>query len=58
MSDFVDRQAVPISELKNLRNQMNVIKTLTRHEQHILWTCVCMLDDLIESYEKQKESKG
>lgn len=46
-------QAVPISELKNLRNQMNVIKTLTRHEQHILWTCVCMIDNVIESYEEE-----
>lgn len=54
MSDFVDRQAVPISELKNLRNQMNAIKTLTRHEQHILWTCVCMIDDVIESYEEER----
>ena len=49
-------QAVPISELKNLRKEMDFVIAKSREEENVLWTCLCMLDIVIESYEDQKES--
>lgn len=47
-------QAVPISELKNLREEMgNITDIKTYHERNLIWTCLCMLDNLIESYEEE-----
>ena len=41
---------VPVEEITRLRNEMATCKTDTNGEKHILLTCVCMLDDLLESY--------
>lgn len=54
MSDFVDRQAVPILELKHLRDEMDKILTNTTAEQNVKWTCIAMIDDLIEEYDGDK----
>lgn len=47
-------QAVPILELKSLRNEMNRILTDTTAEQNVKWTCIAMIDDLIEDYDGDK----
>ena len=44
------KDKVPVEEITRLRNEMATCKTDTNGEKHILLTCVCMLDDLLESY--------
>lgn len=41
-------------ELKSLRNEMNRILTDTTAEQNVKWTCIAMIDDLIEDYDGDK----
>jgi hypothetical protein len=45
---------VPILEIKNLRNEMDKILTNTTAEQNVKWTCIAMIDDLIEDYDGDK----
>lgn len=47
-------QAVPILELKHLRDEMDKILTNTTAEQNVKWTCIAMIDDLIEDYDGDK----
>ena len=47
-------QAVPILELKHLRDEMDKILTNTTAEQNVKWTCIAMIDDLIEEYDGDK----
>lgn len=42
---------VLLSEIKKLRKEMGTVVTHNEGEQSVLWTCTCMLDDLIENQE-------
>lgn len=44
-------QVIPLDEIKNLRKEMSTISRVTDGEKNILYTCLAMIDDLIESYE-------
>ena len=45
---------VPVPELRHLYNEMFKVKAESTEERDILYTCLCMLADVIESY-TQKE---
>ena len=47
-------RAVPLAELKNLRNEMNKVLTITTTEDNIKWSYMTMIDDLIEEYDGDK----
>lgn len=40
-----------ISDIKNLKQEMETILIKTDGERNILWTCQAMIDELLESYE-------
>ena len=42
--------SVPVTELKQLHDQMGEIEYQTDRERNILWSCQAMLLDCIESY--------
>lgn len=54
MSKDCDKKVVPVSELMNLYNEMFKVKAESTEEKDVLYTCRCMLADVIESY-TQKE---
>jgi hypothetical protein len=45
---------VPVSELRHLYNEMFKVKAESTEERDVLYTCRCMVADVIESY-TQKE---
>lgn len=49
-------QVIPLDEIKNLRKEMSTISRVTDGEKNILYTCLAMIDDLIESYEVNNDN--
>ena len=46
---------IPVTEIQNMRKEMSTISRVTDGERDILFTCLAMIDDLIEGYfEKQQ----
>ena len=54
MSKDCDKKVIPVSELMNLYNEMYKVNTKTDGEREVLYTCRCMLADVIESYERKE----
>ena len=49
-------QVIPLDEIKNLRKEMSTISRVTDGEKNILYTCLAMIDDLIEDYEVNNDN--
>ena len=55
-SNRLPKQVIPLDEIKNLRKEMSTISRVTDGEKNILYTCLAMIDDLIESYEVNNDN--
>lgn len=47
------RESVPISEIQELRNEMETVKVNNEGEKTVLWTCLAMISDLLDDYKAQ-----
>ena len=46
---------IPVTEIRNLRKEMSTISRVTDGERDILFTCLAMIDDLIDGYFEEQE---
>ena len=46
---------IPVTEIQNMRKEMSTISRVTDGERDILFTCLAMIDDLIEGYFEEQQ---
>ena len=48
---------IPVTEIQNMRKEMSIISRVTDGERDILFTCLAMIDDLIEGYFEEQQGE-
>lgn len=49
---------IPVTEIQNMRKEMSTISRVTDGERDILFTCLAMIDDLIEGYFEEQQGEN